>query len=203
MRRTVGGKPVDDAQIVRIVTAVREALGIDDTTRLLDLCCGNAALTDRIAADVLGVDFSPPIIEVACRDFARPNRRYLLGDAAEWVRTVQDEGWNRALCYGAYSYLPREAALGMLADLRRRCPGVQAASLGNLPDRGACATFFASRPYTPGMEDRHDTQIGVWYDPEPFLIALASVGWRGKVRRMNEGFYGHGMRFDVLLHPLE
>lgn len=45
VKRTVNGKPVSQDQIEMIVDAVISGLSLGMDDRLLDLCCGNGALT--------------------------------------------------------------------------------------------------------------------------------------------------------------
>src|SRR6185312_6629477 len=86
---------------------------------LLDLCCGNGALSDRIFAHCqggLGVDFSEPLIAVAEKYFqAPPQRLYRLQDAASFMQTTDDTArFTKALCYGAFQYLPQAVAREVL-----------------------------------------------------------------------------------------
>jgi hypothetical protein len=47
VRRTVGGKPVDEEQIGLIVGAIRQALACRPADVVLDLACGDGALSER------------------------------------------------------------------------------------------------------------------------------------------------------------
>ena len=91
VKRTVNSKPVSHDQIDMIVAAVCDGLALDRDDFVLDLCCGNGALTtyffQRCAGGV-GVDFSERLIEVARRHFVgKPAEEYLLQDAVEYVAT--------------------------------------------------------------------------------------------------------------------
>lgn len=204
VRRTVGGKPVSEDQIRLITVDVRDRLELDGERRLLDLCCGNGALTVTFTddcEDIYGVDFSEALIEVAKRDFAREGLRFELADVLEWVDTAPNpERFDRVLCYGSYSYLPEERGLRMLERIARRFSAVSRLYLGNLPDLAHAAAFFEDREHRSGDERRHDTQIGCWYDPLAFAERVRPLGWRAEISRMPEGFFGGAMRFDAVLH---
>ena len=77
VRRTVDGEPVDAAQIGFIVEAIAAGLDLARTDVVLDLACGNGALSSRLfdrCAGLVGVDISPYLIEIAQKDFGRlPN----------------------------------------------------------------------------------------------------------------------------------
>jgi len=48
VRRTINGKPVDEAQIQLIVQQIVSVLCLVPTDRLLDIGCGNGALSARL-----------------------------------------------------------------------------------------------------------------------------------------------------------
>lgn len=67
-RTANGGRPTPESELQRALAQVVDGLDLRPTDRLLDLCCGNGLLTRRLAehvAQVVGVDFSEPMLEVA------------------------------------------------------------------------------------------------------------------------------------------
>ena len=67
VERTVGGKPTNDLQIALDVRATCQALELNASDCLLDLCCGNGLVTFRLASvcqSVYAVDFSSDLIMV-------------------------------------------------------------------------------------------------------------------------------------------
>jgi SAM-dependent methyltransferase len=204
VRRTVQGRPVSEEQIQLIVDAIKAGLELRTDDVLLDLCCGNGALTDRLfdlCSGGLGVDFSPPLIEVANRRFARnPDRKYVLSAVDAWLDDqAPSDRYTVALCYGSFSYLSVPAVETVLSQVRARFPRVRAMYLGNLPDKEQLERLVGSRPWTPGDEDRHDTQFGCMRTAAE-VRALASVyGWQASIHRMPDHFYASGARFDAIL----
>ena len=85
VKRTVNGTPVTQDQIDMIVDAVIKQLHLDLEDTLLDLCCGNGALSTlffKYCKGGLGVDFSEYLISIANRNFALPpDQTYILQDA--------------------------------------------------------------------------------------------------------------------------
>src|ERR1700730_16394588 len=62
-----------------------EALNVQNDASLLDLCCGTGALTRDAAAKVpagrvVGVDFTPQMLEIARARCREPNIQYVEGD---------------------------------------------------------------------------------------------------------------------------
>lgn len=204
VKRTVAGQPVSEEQIQLIVDAVVAGLALGEDDVLLDLCCGNGALTTRIVDHcqrAVGVDFSAALIAVAERAFANPRQAYHLGEVLGWVRSQPspDPQYTVGLCYGSFSYLPRRDAGALLGEVCDRFPHIRRVFIGNLPDRNRAADFFAGRASTPGEADRHDTQIGVWYTPDDFVRMGSAAGWDVEIRRMPDQFYGRAIRFDAVL----
>jgi ubiquinone/menaquinone biosynthesis C-methylase UbiE len=82
VKRTVNGKPVSQDQIEMIVQVACNTLNLSKNDRLLDLCCGNGALTRYLfdaCSGGLGVDFSEYLIGVARKHFIKSSYEdYLL-----------------------------------------------------------------------------------------------------------------------------
>ena len=167
VRRTVNGKPVGEEQIAMIVDAVRAGLDLGAADYLLDLCCGNGALTTRILAHCsggVGVDFSAVLIEVAQANFARPGRdEYLLEDVEAFVNNPAGAGrFTRGLCYGSFQYLPESKARAVLGALRDRFPGIARMFIGNLPDRDRISNFYRDGEMPEGIADDPGSPGGIW-----------------------------------------
>ena len=206
VKRTVNGKPVSEDQIALIVDAIGRELSLFADDVLLDLCCGNGALSRLFFARCkggLGVDYSQYLIEVALRDFAAPPAQdYLCGDAVAYARNEPaPERFTKALCYGAFSLLPQTAAESLLATLRQRFTRIEACVIGNLPDKAKLHDFFRPGTYTPGIEDDPDTPIGIWRTEDEFADLARRTGWQARFHRMPAHFYAAAYRYDAVLTP--
>jgi hypothetical protein len=202
--RTPYGKSAGPDQVAMIVDAIGKGLDIGPHDVLLDLCCGNGAITDPIFAYCrggLGVDFTPYLIEVAKTNFERsPDRLYLLADALEYVETTDDtKRFTKALCYGAFQYLAESKAIGVLAALRRRVPNLQRMFIGNLPDLDRVGNFFEGDIPSPDELKRHDTLFGIWRTEQEMATLAAGCGWRTEFSRMPSAFHAAHYRFDATL----
>lgn len=205
VKRTVNGKPVPQEQIKMIVKAVCDGLELSTSDVLLDLCCGNGALTTYFFARCrggLGVDFSEYLIEVARRHFVkRPQEAFMLKDVVEFARTYQEpERFTKAVCYGSIQYLPKDAAHELLMLLRQRFSGLNKVFIGNVPDKQFARTFFGYR-YESGIEDSPATEIGIWRTHEEFRALAEETGWHMDVRFMPKDYYCAHYRYDVILLP--
>ena len=206
VQRTVSGKAVGEDQIRLIVDSVLSGLRLQTDDRLLDLCCGNGALTDRIldhCGGGLGVDYSEPLIDVARRDFAVPGQReYRLGDAVSFLASAEDPGrFTKALCYGSFMYLAQEQAVMVLQALRSRFSNIRRLMIGNLPDKHRVHDFFDPEHYRPGIEDDADAALGLWRTEEEMMALARDCGWVCEISRQPPQFYGARYRFDAVLIP--
>lgn len=205
VRRTVHGKPVPEEQIEMIVTAIRQGLALQRDDVLLDLACGNGALSSYLFDDVaqlLGVDFSDYLISVAQKRFAQPGRSaFIVQDAASYVLgEPEPQRFTKALCYGSFSFFSADDAQAVLAGLHRRFPRLQRVMLGNLPDRDRAHRFYpAGKDYAAELDDPA-AQIGIWRSVRQMQALCMQTGWRLEITRMPGAFYAGAYRYDALLH---
>lgn len=205
VKRTVNGKPVPQEQIDMIVDAVSDGLNLSTNDVLLDLCCGNGALTTYFFARCsggLGVDFSEYLIEVARRHFVkRPQEDFILQDVVEFARTYPvAKQFTKAVCYGSLQYLPKDEAYKLLTLLRLRFTGLNTIFIGNIPDKKFARSFFGDR-YESGIEDTPAGAIGIWWTHEEFRALAEETGWLMDIRYMPKDFYWAHYRYDVILLP--
>jgi len=198
------GKSAGPDQVAMIVDAIRKGLDIRPDDVLLDLCCGNGAITDPVFANCrggVGVDFTPYLIEVAKSNFERsPDREYLLSDVAEYVETTdQTDRFTKVFFYGAFQCLAESVAMRVLTALRRRFPNLQRVFIGNLPDLDRVGKFFEQDVPSPEELKRHDTLLGIWRTKEEVAKLAAECGWRAEFSQMPPAFYGAHYRFDATL----
>jgi tRNA/tmRNA/rRNA uracil-C5-methylase (TrmA/RlmC/RlmD family) len=103
VRRTVRGRPVGPEQIEMIVSAIVDQLRLGPDDILLDLACGNGALSALLQPHCqgsLGVDISPYLIEVARERFETGTHRFAVQEAAAFTEDEPDPArFTKALCY--------------------------------------------------------------------------------------------------------
>ena len=105
MVRTQEGKPVEPKQIALIIEAAIRQLDLRTDDILLDLRCGNGALTTHLFAPCaggLGIDYSEFLINIANQRFVtRATEAYRLSYALHYLREeAQPERFTKAVCYG-------------------------------------------------------------------------------------------------------
>lgn len=208
VKRTVHGKPVSEEQIEWIVSEIKRQLALCAQDCVLDLACGNGALSHRLVdtcASLVGVDISEYLIEVANRYFAEPPRiTFAAEGAAQYLATVVDpQRFTKVLCYGSFAYFSEGDAHSTLHALSERFPNVQSIFIGNLPDRDRASAFFAARTPEPGELDDPRAQIGIWRTRDAFAAMAAAAGWATQFSTMPNEFFSVHYRYDALLRRIE
>ncbi len=172
---------------------------------LLDLCCGNGALSSRIIGKCdrgLGVDFSEYLIQIAHRYFANTRQEYVVQDVVDFCNNTADATkYTKAFCYGAFCYLSPAQANQLLSSMRCRFDNLQRVFIGNLADRNKANLFHGQRGDMPDVLDDPCSTIGYWWDERTFINLAQCCGWKAVVSRMPSDFYGSHYRFDVTLLP--
>jgi cyclopropane fatty-acyl-phospholipid synthase-like methyltransferase len=203
VRRTVYGKPVSDDQIQMIVESMRSGLNLTGDDRLLELGCGNGALSHFLfdgCAEYLGVDFSEYLISVAQRKFQRPGFAFTADDALHYLQAEGEPArFTKALCYAMLSYLSDQQAEALLSELAIRFTGIATLFLGNLPDRDSAHRFFPEgKDYSAELDDP-SSQIGQWRSPAQLEALAARAGWVARFERMPDAFYQSHYRYNAVL----
>ncbi|MEK7996191.1 MAG: class I SAM-dependent methyltransferase [Planctomycetota bacterium] len=202
--RSVRGVPVGEDQIELLIDAVAQGLNLVADDLLLDVCCGNGALSTRCfqrCRGGVGVDFSDYLIGVAKKNFeSPPQQTYVLGDVVEFARSEVDPlRFTKALCYGSFTYLSRDSAHELLSTVRQRFGGIRRFFVGNLPDKALMSAFLDPGANVSGIEDDPESPIGIWRTVEEFTDLANSTGWQPEFRRMPASYYAAHYRYDVVL----
>lgn len=204
VKRTVDGKPVDQSQIDMLVGAIVAGLDLRPADVVLDIGCGNGALSDLIfarCAGGVGIDFSEVLIDVAQRNFQQaPTRRYLLADATAFVKSDDDTGrFTKILCCSSIQYFDDALAVALLRDIKSRYSAARRIYLGNIPDRDLIDSFAPPASRAPGIESDPDTAIGIWRTPAELSAIASAAGWTATIVRMPRAYFAARYRFDAVL----
>jgi len=205
VKRTVNGTPVTQDQIDMIVDAVVDGLQLKQEDTLLDLCCGNGALSALLFKHCrrgLGVDFSEYLISVANENFANPpSQTYILQDVVEFCKNpLTPHKFSKMVCYGSFPFIEHERAESMLHALNRNFSKLERAFIGNCPDKELMPVFYSGRAFEPGIENDPDSPIGIWRTQEEFISLVKRCGWQATINKMPSRYYAAHYRYDVVLY---
>ena len=204
IKRTVKGQPVSQDQIDMIVNAVRAGLRFEQRDILLDLGCGNGALSRYFfsyCSGMLGVDFSTYLIEIAKKNFEKPPAFVFCEEDILTYAEKEEvpQRFTKALCYGVFPYLSLQDARTLLKTLRDRFLNLSLLFIGNLPDKERIEAFYPSGTNYRALINDNNSPIGIWRNREEMQGLAAETGWTAEFRTMPQGFYAGHYRFDALL----
>lgn len=204
IKRTVGGKPISQDQIDMIVAEMSSKLELESSDRLLDICCGNGALSHYFFDQCqggLGVDYSPTLIERAKKYFDEsPDTEYMALDALKAVDGRLDlSGFTKGLIYGSINYFSGEDVGLLLSMIHKNAPDLRRLVIGNVANLDKLHDFFTPDRYTPGVETDPNAPIGLWWSSTQFSDLAHASGWKASFSNMPDGFYAAHYRFDVTL----
>lgn len=204
IRRTVQGEPVSDEQIQMIVDTIKAALRLKADDKLLDLACGNGALShlffDSIA-EYLGVDSSEYLISVAKKNFeVFPGYQFMTQGAADYVQNESHpERFSKVLCYGSFSYFLAADAVDVLRTLYVKFTKVKTVFIGNLPDKDRAAAFYKGKQASAAEMSDSYSQLGIWRNQIEFAQLAGEAGWKANFSVMPPEYYAGHYRYDVQL----
>ena len=203
VKRTVNGKPVEEEDINLIVETIRTELDLNRDDLLLDLGCGNVALASMIFDDIqgyLGVDFSEYLIEIAKKNFTKPNFEVVVDDAIDFLERAEiNLNVTKILCYGVFMYFSSEEAFKVLQLTAEKYPNAQRFLIGNLPDKTRANNFFYEDIDYDKLLDDNQSSIGKWWSTEELEELAKNAGWIIKFHNMPKSFYSSHYRFDAVL----
>ncbi len=205
VKRTVNGTPVSQDQIDMIVDAVIVGLRLNRDDTLLDLCCGNGALSTLLFKHCkggLGVDFSEYLISIANKYFAAPPvQTYILQDVVKFCEDpIIPDKFTKLVCYGSFPYIEHDRAEAMLCLLGCNFPNLDRIFIGNCPDKDLLAVFYGDRVFVPEIENDPDSPIGIWRTQEEFVSLAKNSGWHATFHKMPSQYYAAYYRYDVVLN---
>jgi len=202
VRRTVYGKPVSEDQIKMMVDAIIAGLELHSADMLLDIGCGNAALTARLfphCDQCVGVDFSEYLISVANARFSSSRHLFIYQDALEYLaRESVPLRFSKVLCFAVFSYLSDVTAQRSLALLKERFLNVRSVFVGNVPDPERAGTFFKDSDSDDVELHNPESQIGAWRSRDQLAAMAAQTGWHVRFQHMPPAFYQAHYRYNAI-----
>ncbi len=204
VRRTRNGKPVSEREVEAIVSTVRRELDIGESDVILDLACGNGALSARAfigCRGVTGVDRSSYLIEIARENFQKePFWKFTESDINDYLHDEPDPGqFTKAMMYASIQYLSPEVVTELLSSLFHRFGGVTVCLIGNVPDRDQASLYYEERGVPLPNLDDPVSQIGVWWAQEDLARVAENAGWHVTFSRMPGWVFNAAYRYDTIL----
>jgi cyclopropane fatty-acyl-phospholipid synthase-like methyltransferase len=207
VKRTVNGVAVSQVQIDMIISAIRKGLSLSKGDVLLDIGCGNGALSHYLfndCAQLLGIDFSEYLISVAKTNFEKaPFYIFKEIDAVSYLDwELKACRFTKALCYGCLPYLSFREAEHILRRLSEKFSHIKTIYIGNLPDKKRAHLFYEERTGLSRVLDDNTSPIGIWRSKEELTKLSFATGWSVRFHNMPDNFYAAHYRYDAILSRL-
>jgi SAM-dependent methyltransferase len=199
VRRTINGKPVDESQIQLIVVQIVSLLRLAPVDKLLDIGCGNGALSARLEAhigELLGVDLSEYLVKVAIEHFSKPQMRFEQRRLEDIIGHPDFRKFNKGLLYGVSSFLDDVTITNLVEWFFSQESG--SLMFGNVRDRNLAEKFYGSTPNMSEL-DNIGSSMGKWRTREWYAKLAAIKDLKVQFFKMPDEFYASKYYFDVLL----
>ena len=205
-RTANGGLPTPPLELDRVVDEVISCLSLSPDDRLLDLCCGNGLLTARFAErcrDVVGVDFSEPMIRVARTHHARANIEYFEGSVLE-LRQLIDGAFDKVCMIESLAYFsPNDLGLILRGISPSRPPRAKVLFSGVL-DEEAKWSFFNTperRAIYEQQRKKGKEVMGRWWTRAELERIAEQHGYKAEFLPQDERLNTAHYRFNVVMKP--
>ncbi|MDP5171535.1 MAG: class I SAM-dependent methyltransferase [Bacteroidia bacterium] len=195
----------EQEDIEKLAGHLAHLLDLQPGDRLLDLCCGNGLLTQRLAtrcADITGVDLAPAMIQTAKAQFSAPNISYLVGNVVEVDRLVNGP-FDKILLHFSFQYLERKEGEQALAAMSKLLTPTGRIVLGDVPERERLVNFYRNpliRARYKLDRLRGKDNMGKFWSTAELQQAIAPLGLQLNRKAQPEGFpYAH-YRADFVIY---
>jgi len=126
------GRTINQFKVKLIAADIKNKLEIKSIDKVIDVGCGNGAITALIAQEALqvaGVDFSQKLLAQAEK---RANVRYYLAESTNLP--FEDNVFDKGLCYFVIHHLENKELFSTLKELSRVCKPGARILVGDIPD---------------------------------------------------------------------
>jgi 2-polyprenyl-3-methyl-5-hydroxy-6-metoxy-1,4-benzoquinol methylase len=208
--KTVMGTPVPLEQIVLLTDHIRTILRLTSADRAIDLGCGNGLITSRIApyiGEVLGIDYSKPLLDVAASHFKGDNIDYALGDVSCLDPDAVPFGhYTKVWSCELLQHLDPVILERLLFYLGKRLADGYAILFCGIPNKDELRAFYNTNERWKLYEKNVSLgreQIGYWWEFQELYKAAHAAGMTIQIIDQPTGLYTSHYRFDALFEKNE
>jgi cyclopropane fatty-acyl-phospholipid synthase-like methyltransferase len=201
--KTVNGQEVSEDQVKLIIDNVINALRLNSSDVLMDLCCGNGVITRQLAPlvkDVIGVDFSHGLIDAAERCNGFHNIRYFIADVLRLDQEFLLRS-NKVLMYEALQLFSVEQFVALLNKFRPLRRGTLIL-LGSIPNKQELGAFYDTDDklaFYLKSENEGKPHMGRWWLMDEIERLVPRNDFEVAFLPQTPSLYTAYYRFDVLL----
>lgn len=205
--KTVKGQPITDLQFQLIVSEICDQLQLEKDDIVLDLCCGNGLITKELARhckEVVGIDFSQPLLEVANRDHRPTNVSYQNFNILDLDKMplISSGSFSKILINEALQFVKKRELIAVLRNILRLSSESCTILIGGIPEMTKKWEFYN----TPKRRLMYcartvfgNEAIGTWWDKEFIRETCRQLDLLCEFREQRRELHTSHYRFDVLI----
>jgi SAM-dependent methyltransferase len=204
---TVNGKPYSELEFQQVTSRIADRMALGEDDALLDVCCGNGVFTAELAKrcrQVVGIDFSEPLLQTANRVHRPDNVTYLRANALDidFLRLERQKQFTKVLINRALQYFSTQELRPLLENLLKLSTDNVVIFACGIPNIGQKNRFFNSLKkkirYVYYRLRRRDS-LGTWWDESFIRKICADLGLRCEFYFLGESvdLSSQHYRFDV------
>lgn len=203
---TEGGQAISADQFAAMVDDLRGLLELSPEDRLLDLCCGNGAITAVLAAEVsatVGLDLVEDLVAVARRqDTAGVHVRYQQCDLRKLseLPALEEEPFSRVLLQAALQHFTPEDFNPLMREILRRSRPDAVIVIGFIPEAGKqrfLLNTLRKRLYNRYLRIRGRDVFGHWWSRAELTQACADLGLSCSFHPVHDSLLASSHRFNM------
>ena len=202
VRRTINGNPVSEDQILLIEKQISNLLQLKKEDSVLDIGCGNGALTDRLSkytGNLYGIDHSEYLIEIANKYFAGSNKTYIKSSMGEFIEKNKSRGFSKCLMYGVSSFLEDDELEALICWFFGSNNQNRRLLFGNVRDIEQAHLFY-QKNYDKSTLNDTSSAMGKWRSQSLFHDLTEKHQLKLKTKKMPSNFYASTYYFDAVIY---
>ena len=193
-----------DDGLLLVETHLVELLNLSNSDTLLDVCCGNGLITNRLSkycSAVLGIDFSPLLIDVATQNNTYSSVEYLTGDATT-ITKITNQKFDKIVLNFSFQYFNFEEGLKVVSEMKKLLNPKGIILLGDIPNQKYFWAYYNTLPkrffYFKQWLFMQPKMGKFWSEQEMMKLARLN-NLKGTFLKQNETLPHAHYRFDFVL----
>lgn len=190
--------------LVFIERHIVKALHLSPSDRVLDVCCGNGMITQRLTSycsKVIGIDFSDKLIEIAKSQISDPKLSFIEGDACQ-LSTIVNEKFDKILVYFSFQYFNQKQAELLFRELKNVLKPDGIIFIGDIPDKQHFWNFYDSslkRFFYFKQWLFNKPKMGTFWDQQTLKEMVENCGFSCEIHLQDEHLPHAHYRYDLIL----
>lgn len=205
--KTIQKKPISKEQFKKIYEKIVITLSLEKNDVVLDLCCGNGVVTEKVANyvnSIVGVDFSQPLIDVA-NTIKSDNSDYFCSSVLDdsLVELLGEQKFGKLYMNTGLQHFAENDFSKLLDNFLMLSDDKSVFFITDIPDKKRLFEFYNTeerqRDYYERLANGTEA-IGTWWERE-FLIEVATKkGLIIETQNQSTELHTAHYRFDVMIY---